>query len=255
MRTLDLNADLGEGFGCWRIGDDAAMLDIVSTANIACGAHAGDPQIMRDTISTARHLGVAVGAHPGYADLAGFGRRAMLGVTASEIENLVAYQIGAFVGLAALAGHPPTHVKTHGALGNACAIDDDLADAVARAIRAVDAGLAFMVMPGMATARAADRAGLKPIHEIYADRTYAPNFNLTPRDRPEAMIHGADAALARIIEVLETKVITATDGSVLPVEIDSICVHGDSVGAVEMATKLRKGLEAKGYVIASGVTG
>jgi 5-oxoprolinase (ATP-hydrolysing) subunit A len=255
MKTLDLNADLGEGFGCWQLGNDAAMLDIVSTANIACGAHAGDPQIMRATIGAAKRRGVAVGAHPGYADLAGFGRRAMPGITAAEVENLVAYQIGAFAALAALAGHPATHVKTHGALGNICAVDDDLADAVARAVLAVDAGLALMVMPGMATARAAERAGLRPINEIYADRSYAPDFNLTPRNLPGAMILDAGVALDRIIEAVETGRLTATDGSVLSVKIDSICVHGDSAGAVEMAAILRAGLTQRGYAIGSSLNG
>lgn len=255
MRVLDLNADLGEGFGCWRIGDDAAMLDIVSTANIACGAHAGDPHVMRATIDAAKARGVAVGPHPGYADLIGFGRRPMPGMTASELEALVAYQIGAFLAMAALVGHPATHVKTHGALGNACAADDDLADAVARAIRAVDADLAFMVMPGMATARAAERAGLRPINEIYADRTYAPGFNLTPRNKPDAMIHDAEVALTRIIAAVETGRLTATDGSEMLVEIDSVCIHGDSRGALEMAIHLRRGLESKGYKIGSCLTG
>lgn len=253
MTSLDLNADLGEGFGPWAMGDDAAMLGIVSTANIACGAHAGDPQTMRATLVAALDRGVAVGAHPGYADLAGFGRRPMPGITLAEVENLVAYQVGAFAGMAALVGHRPTHVKTHGALGNACADDDDLALAVGRAIRAVDPSLAFMVMPGTATARAADRLGLRPINEIYADRSYAPGFNLTPRSQPGAMIHDPTEALARIIEMVESKRLTATDGSHLSVEIDSICVHGDSPHAISMATLLREGLTAAGYAIRSSL--
>lgn len=253
MNALDLNADLGEGFGPWKMGDDLAMLDIVSTANIACGAHAGDPQIMRATIAAAQERGVAVGAHPGYADLAGFGRRAMLGVTETEIENLVAYQIGAFAGMCAVVGCAPTHVKTHGALGNACADDDGLAMAVARAVRAVDASLAFMVMPGTATARAAEATGLRPINEIYADRSYAPGFNLTPRSHPDAVIHDPDAALARILEAVETGRLTATDGSQLEVRIESICVHGDSANAVAMAGKLREGLVSAGYGIRSSL--
>jgi UPF0271 protein len=253
MTSLDLNADIGEGFGPWAMGDDAAMLGIVSTANIACGAHAGDPQTMRATLVAARDRGVAVGAHPGYADLAGFGRRPMPGITLAEVENLVAYQVGAFAGMAALVGHRPTHVKTHGALGNACADDDDLALAVGRAIRAVDPSLAFMVMPGTATARAADRLGLRPINEIYADRSYAPGFNLTPRSQPGAMIHDPTEALARIIEIVESKRLTATDGSHLSVEIDSICVHGDSPHAVSMARLLREGLTAAGYAIRSSL--
>ncbi|MGE4325226.1 MAG: LamB/YcsF family protein [Pseudodonghicola sp.] len=253
MISLDLNADLGEGFGPWAMGDDAAMLKIVSTANIACGAHAGDPQTMRATLVAARDHGVAVGAHPGYADLAGFGRRPVPGITVAEVENLIAYQVGAFAGMAALVGHRPTHVKTHGALGNACADDDDLALAVGRAIRAVDPSLAFMVMPGTATARAAEALGLRPINEIYADRSYAPGFNLTPRSQPGAMIHDPEEALARIVEMVESKRLTATDGSHLAVEIDSICVHGDSPHAVSMARCLHEGLTAAGYAIRSSL--
>lgn len=148
---IDLNADLGEGFGNWTMGDDAALIDIVTTANVACGFHAGDPQIMRATVRATRARGIAVGAPPGYADLAGFGRRPMLGITAGEVEALVAAQISAFAAICALEDYPMTHVKTHGALGNACA-DDDLAMDVGRAIRAVDRDLAFMVMLGTATA-------------------------------------------------------------------------------------------------------
>ncbi|OAN81974.1 hypothetical protein A8B78_00210 [Jannaschia sp. EhC01] len=235
------------------MGDDERMLDIVSTANIACGAHAGDPNTMRATISAARDRGVCVGAHPGYADLLGFGRRAMPGISETEVENLVAYQIGAFAGLCALEGHPARHVKTHGALGNACADDDALADAVARAVVAVDPTLALMVMPGTATARAAERAGLRPINEIYADRTYAPTFNLTPRAQPDALIHDPEVALQRIVQILETGRLIATDGSHLKVQIDSICVHGDIVGAVAMAAELQNGLTRLGFRIRSSL--
>lgn len=251
MPSIDLNADLGEGFGPWKMGNDTAMLDIVSTANIACGAHAGDPRTMRATVEAAKERGVAVGAHPGYADLAGFGRRAAPGITETEIENLVAFQVGAFAGMCAMAGYAPTHVKTHGALGNACADDDGLALAVARAIRTVDRSLAFIVMPGTATARAAEAAGLRPIHEIYADRTYAPGFNLTPRGQPDALIHDPEVAVSRILECLATGRLTATDGSQLQVEIESVCVHGDSETAVAMASRLRDGLVAAGYGIRS----
>lgn len=246
---VDLNADLGEGFGPWTMGDDAALLDVVTTANVACGFHAGDPAIMRATVLAARARDVAVGAHPGYADLAGFGRRAMPGVTAAEVENLVAYQIGALAAICALAGHPMTHVKTHGALGNACADDDDLATAVARAIRAVDPGLAFMVMPGTATERAADRAGLRPIREVYADRSYADSFNLTPRSLSGAMIHDPATALARVIDMVSQGQIVSTSGKVLRVGIDSICVHGDNPQSVAMARHLRAGLEQAGIAV------
>lgn len=246
---IDLNADLGEGFGPWTMGDDAALLKIVTTANVACGFHAGDPAIMRATVRAARADGVAVGAHPGYDDLAGFGRRAMPGVTAAEVENLVAYQVGAMAAICALEGHPMTHVKTHGALGNACADDDTLALAVGRAIRAVDSSLKFMVMPGTATERAADRLGLRPLREIYADRTYADSFNLTPRSHAGAALHDPVEALARVLDMITNGHITAISGKRLPVQIDSVCVHGDSPHAVTMAHHLRAGLVAAGMTV------
>jgi len=246
---IDLNADLGEGFGPWTMGDDAALLKIVTTANVACGFHAGDPAIMRATVRAARADGVAVGAHPGYADLAGFGRRAMPGVTVAEVENLVAYQIGALAAICALEGHPMTHVKTHGALGNACADDDTLALAVGRAIRAVDSSLKFMVMPGTATERAADRLGLRPLREIYADRTYADSFNLNPRSHPGAVVHDPAEALARVLDMVTNGHVTAISGKRLPVQIDSVCVHGDSPHAVTMAHHLSAGLVAAGMTV------
>ncbi|QDC00674.1 5-oxoprolinase subunit PxpA [Mesorhizobium sp. 8] len=250
---VDLNADLGEGFGPWKMGDDAALMDIITTANVACGFHAGDPAIMRRTVIDARARGVAVGAHPGYADLAGFGRRAMPGITAHEIEELVAVQVGALGAICALENYPMTHVKTHGALGNACADDDALAAAVARAIKAVDPDLCFIVMPGTATERAAERLGLRAIREVYADRTYADSFNLTPRSQPDAMIHDPSEALARVLDMVENSRIVSTSGKILKAGIDSICVHGDGAQAVAMALALRRGLEAANVAVRSPV--
>lgn len=246
---IDLNSDLGEGFGPWTMGDDIGMLDVVTTANIACGFHAGDPETMRHTINLARDRGVAVGAHPGYRDLIGFGRRPQTGVTASEIENLIAYQVGAFQAMASLVGHPGTHVKTHGALGNSCADDDTLADAVARGIQAADPELAFMVMPGTATERAADRLGLRAIREIYADRTYDDSFNLTNRKVEGAVIHDVKTALARVIEMVAEGWLESVTGKRLPVRIDTVCVHGDNPAAVAMAKALRSGLEEAGWTV------
>lgn len=248
---VDLNSDLGEGFGPWKMGDDAAMLKIVTRANIACGFHAGDPNIMRSTVRLAREHGVAVGAHPGYQDLAGFGRRILAGITALELESLIAYQVGAMAAICSLEGHPMTHVKTHGALGNACADDDELALAVGRAIRAVDPHLAFMVMPGTATARAAARLGLTPINEIYADRTYADTFNLTPRSQPGAVIHDPDAALNHVMAMLDEGCLISASGKRLAVPIESICVHGDAPDAVRMALHIRQGLESAGIQISA----
>ncbi|SNB65899.1 UPF0271 protein [Arboricoccus pini] len=248
---IDLNSDLGEGYGPWALGDDASMLEVVSTANIACGFHAGDPRIMRATVRLARERGVAVGAHPGYQDLIGFGRRRLPGITVGEVESLVAYQVGALAAICALEGHPMTHVKTHGALGNVCADDDAMALAVGRAIRAVDPKLAYMVMPGTATARAADSLGLTVINEIYADRTYADSFNLSPRSEPGSVLHDPDLVLQRVMAMVAEGCLTSTSGKRLTVPISSICVHGDTPGAVAMARRLRQGLEAAGWTIAS----
>jgi UPF0271 protein len=248
MKRIDLNADLGEGFGPWRMGDDAAMLGIVSTANLACGFHAGDPEIMRATVRAAKARGVAVGAHPGFEDRPGFGRR-RLPVGAAQMENIVAYQIGALAAIAALEGHPITHVKTHGALGNMCAEELDLALAVARAIRAVDANLAFLVMPGQATERAAERLRLQAVCEIYADRTYRDDFNLTSRSEPGAVLHDADAAIRQVTRMLDEGALISTGGKRLRARIDSVCIHGDAPEAVCMARAVRQQLENMGHVI------
>ncbi|MCC6305077.1 MAG: LamB/YcsF family protein [Rhodobacteraceae bacterium] len=247
---IDLNADLGEGFGPWTMGDDAAMLDLVTTANVACGFHAGDPAIMRLTAERARARGVAVGAHPGLADLAGFGRRRPAGITAREVEALVACQTGAFAAVAALAGHRATHVKAHGALANMAAEDEGLARALARAVRAVDPGLALMVMPGTALPAAAEREGLRPIAEIYADRAYAPDFTLAARGLPGAVIHDPAVAVARVLAMLRAGAILAEGGGRLPAAIESVCVHGDNPAAVAMARQLRAGLGAEGFTLA-----
>ncbi|TNC14477.1 5-oxoprolinase subunit PxpA [Methylobacterium terricola] len=248
---IDLNADLGEGFGPWTMGDDAAMMDIITTANVACGFHAGDPVIMRNTVGVAREKGVRVGAHPGFSDLAGFGRRRISGISVNELEAIVAYQIGAMQSVATLAGHPITHVKTHGALGNMCADDDAWALGVARAIKAADPTLLFMIMPGTATERAADRTGLASLREIYADRTYDDSFNLTDRSKPGAVIHDAALATEHVLRMLNEGAIISTSGKRLDVGIDSICVHGDNPAAVVMARTLRSSLESQGVTVAA----
>ena len=247
---IDLNSDLGEGFGPWKMGSDDEMLDIVTSANVACGFHAGDPEIMRSMASRSKAKGVAVGAHPGYRDLIGFGRRPMPGVTASEIETLGAYQVGAFQSVCELAGYRMTYVKTHGALGNACNDEDHLADAVARGIAAVDRELVWLVMPGTPTERAAGRAGLRPAREVYADRTYADTFNLAPRSRPGTVIHDVGAAREHVLRIVSDGKLTSESGKELSVEVDSICVHGDNPASVEMARAIRAALEADGWSIA-----
>lgn len=247
MRTIDLNCDLGEGFGAWKMGDDETMLGIVTSANIACGFHAGDPSVMYDTVRSASAKGVGIGAHPGFLDLYGFGRRTILGESPSDIERQVAYQIGALMGVAANAGAKVTHVKTHGTLGNIAAENDDLANAVARAIRSVDRELHFMVMPNMATERAAQAHGLGMMREIYCDRAYADSGNLVSRSVPGAVIEDAAAAAESVLAMLDDGAIRCLSGKRIPAEIDSVCVHGDTPGATNMARVLRDLLEANGY--------
>ncbi|MET0531637.1 MAG: 5-oxoprolinase subunit PxpA [Microvirga sp.] len=247
---VDLNCDMGEGFGPWPMGDDEAMLDIVSSANIACGFHAGDPSIMFRTAEIARRKGVAIGAHPGFNDLHGFGRRFIKGDTPAEIERMIAYQIGAMQAVASLAGHKVTYVKVHGALNNMANEDEDLALAIARAIKGVDASLVNVCMPGLLMEKASDTLGVKVAREIFADRTYEDNGTLTSRKKPGAVLHDADAAAERVLRMVQDKAVITTSGKRIPVEIDTICVHGDEPTAVAMARTVRQKLEANGVAIA-----
>ncbi len=243
---IDLNADLGEGFGPWRMGDDAAMLDVVTSANVACGFHAGDPDIMAKTFARAREMGVAVGAHVGFPDLAGFGRRPMA-LTPAEIERAVAYQIGAAQALAALSGHRVTYVKAHGALANIAERDAAVADALARATRVVDPSLTLLAIALSEQVRAGERMGLKVAHEIFADRAYVDDGRLQARAEPGAVITDAGAAIARVREMLAEGALVTVSGERLKTPIDSVCVHGDTPQAVDMARALRAGLESEGH--------
>lgn len=247
---LDLNSDLGESFGAWSMGDDDAMLDIVTSANIACGFHAGDPLVMHRTMQAAHQRGVSLGAHPSFLDLWGFGRRPILGDRPEDVEKMVIYQIGAAAALAQSLGLRLAHVKTHGSLGNMAMVDPDLARAVARAVRLVDRDLILVVMPGLALEKAGLDEGLLVAREIYADRTYEDDGNLTSRKKPGAVIEDAAAATARVLRMVEDRAITTTSGTRLPVAVDTICVHGDNAHAVAMASAIRQGLEAAGCVIA-----
>jgi UPF0271 protein len=247
--TVDLNCDMGESFGVYTLGDDAEMLKIVTSANIACGFHAGDPLVIDRTVTLARQAGVAIGAHPGFLDLWGFGRRSILGDSPREIEKMVIYQIGAVQALAAAAGHRITHVKPHGALANMAAADPDLALACAQATKAVDPDLIFVVMPGMATERAAEKIGLKMACEVFADRTYDDDGNLTSRKKTGAVLHDADEAARRVLRMVEEQAITTVSGRRIPVRIDTICVHGDNPAAVAMARTIRTVLEGAGVTI------
>ena len=250
VRTLDLNCDMGESFGAFRVGDDAAMLELVTTANVACGFHAGDPVVMRDTIRMAKARGVAVGAHPSFADLYGFGRRRISGERPEDLETQLVYQIVAMQGMCALEGHPMTHVKTHGALGNMAAEDPDLAALCVRAIRAVDPALVFIARPYTETWKAAEAAGLRAACEIYADRTYTDAGQLTPRSAPGAVIHDAGQSRDQVLEMVVGGHIPTTGGTRLPVAPETLCIHGDTPGAAAICRALRAELEASGIAIA-----
>jgi UPF0271 protein len=247
---VDLNCDMGEGYGRWSLGDDESMLDIVTTANVACGFHAGDPNIMVATARMAREKGVSIGAHPGFNDLWGFGRRVIRGDTMAEIETMIAYQIGAMQACASLAGHTVTHVKAHGALGNLTNDEADFAMALGRAIKAVDPSLVYMVMPGLPTERAAESLGLDMAFEVFADRTYDDSGNLTSRKTPGAVLHDAEEAARRVLAMVREQTITTVTGKRIPARIDTICVHGDGATAVAMARRVRAVLEADGIAIA-----
>jgi 5-oxoprolinase (ATP-hydrolysing) subunit A len=246
MATVDLNCDLGEGYGDWRMGDDAAMLQIVTTVNVACGFHAGDPQIMAETFAAARKAGVAIGAHPSYPDLQGFGRRHIPYSTA-EIERIVAYQLGAAMAVATLAGHKISHLKAHGALANLAADERPVADAVVRAAKSVAPGLTILAIAGTEIEHAAEGQGMAIAREIFADRAYTSLGRLVPRREPGAVIHDPGTAATRVVRMLEAGAVIAVDGTRVPVGIDSICVHGDTPGAVALAGAVRAALTQAGF--------
>ena len=248
MATVDLNSDIAEGFGAYTCGDDDAMLDIVTSANVACGFHAGDPEIMAHTFARAKQRGVAVGAHPGFPDLWGFGRRPMP-FSNGEIERLVAYQIGAAQALATYAGTRIAYVKCHGALGNLCEVERATAEAVGRAIRAVDASLVWLTIAAGEQVRAAGTLGLAGVVEIFADRGYTEEGHLIPRGKPGAMILDPDEAAARVVAMVEAGAIITASGRHVPTAIGSVCVHGDSPHAVESARRVRGALEGAGIAV------
>lgn len=248
MIRVDLNSDLGEGFGAYRCGDDEAMLDIVTSANVACGLHAGDPEIMARTFAAARERGVAVGAHPGFPDLWGFGRR-RIPFSAGEIERLVAYQIGAAAAMSAYAGHPVTYVKAHGALANLAAEDQTVAGAIARAVRAVDPRLSLLATALSEQVPAAEAAGLQVFQEIYADRGYDEAGQLIARSRPGALIEDAEEAATRAAAMVAEGAIITTAGTRLATPIHSICVHGDSAHAVAIARRTCECLSQAGVTL------
>jgi len=249
--TIDLNSDLGESFGDWRMGDDEAMLDIVTSANVACGFHAGDPDVMLRTVRAAKAKGVAIGAHPGFHDLQGFGRRRIEGLGREQIEALVGYQIGALQAVAALAGHRITHVKPHGALSNMASEDEGLAGAIADAVRRVDPALAFVVLPNTAMERAGVASGLPLARELFADRAYDDRCLLVPRTMAGAVLTDPAEIATRAVRMIKTGVIASVSGKHIPVRADTICIHGDTPHAVAIARAVRSALIAHDVAIRS----
>jgi UPF0271 protein len=243
--VLDLNSDLGESFGRWVLGDDEAMLGLVTSANVACGFHAGDPSTLRRTCAAAVERGVVVGAQVGYRDLAGFGRR-FVDMDAGELADEVLYQIGALDGLCRAAGTRVRYVKPHGALYNATVHHEEQARAVVDAVRAYDPGLPVLGLPGSRLLAAAEAAGLRAVAEFFVDRGYTPEGALVPRARDGALLHDPAEVTARMVRVVTDGVVTAVDGSEVRVHAESACVHGDSPGAVAMAAAVRDGLKAAG---------
>lgn len=242
---IDLNSDLGEGFGVWRLGDDDALLGVVSSANVACGFHAGDPPTLRAVTTRAAAEGVAVGAQVSYRDLAGFGRRRM-DMAPNELTDDVLYQIGALDAFCRVAGTRVRYVKPHGALYNRTVEDPMQAAAVVRAVQEYDPTLPVLGLPGSELLRHADAAGLAGVPEGFADRNYTPQGHLVARSRPEALITDEDTVVARAVQMAQTGAVVAVDGTVLRLPVRSLCVHGDTPGAASLARRVRAALESVG---------
>ena len=249
MTTVDLNADMGESFGPWTMGDDAALLRVVTSANIACGFHAGAADVMAATIRMAHENGVGIGAHPGFMDLAGFGRNRMA-VPRGTLQNQIRYQVAASVGMARSVGAEVRHLKLHGALANMASEDEGLARDLYEAALSVAPDLIVMVLAATAQERAVKSLGCKWAGEIFADRAYNDDATLVDRSKPGAVIHDADTAAARMVEMVKAGAIITESGKHIPTRIDTICLHGDTAEAVQIATAVRKGLQDGGVTLA-----
>lgn len=245
---IDLNADLGESFGRWVLGDDAALLTVVTSANVACGFHAGDPTVLRRACTGAVEQGVAIGAQVGYRDLAGFGRR-FIDADPAELADDVLYQIGALAGTARPSGGRIAYVKPHGALYNAIVHHEKQAEAVARAVREYDPSLPVLGLPGSAWLRAAEKEGLVPVREAFADRAYTPEGTLVSRREPGAVLHDPEQIAQRCLRIVHGEPIEAVDGTPVQVRAESICVHGDSPGAVAIARQVSEALIGAGVAV------
>jgi UPF0271 protein len=249
MRTIDLNADLGEGYGPWGMGDDAAMLALVSSANVACGGHASDPETMARTLKLAKAHGVVTGAHPSYPDKEGFGRRRMV-CTPAEITHFVAAQVGALVAIGALVGQEIAYVKPHGMLANVAAEEAEVAEAIVNAVAAVLPGRGILAISGTVLAQVAAARGVPVYREVFADRGYTAAGTLVPRSQPGAMLHG-EAAVRRLLGFLESGAMPVVGGGTVALAVDSVCIHGDSPESVALARAVKAGFAATGVAVAA----
>jgi UPF0271 protein len=247
---IDLNCDAGESYGDWTMGDDVAMFKLVSSVNIACGGHAGDIRTMADSIHLAVENELGIGAHPSFEDKLNFGRRRLV-MSPIEIERMVAYQVGGLAAIAALQGIRLDHVKAHGALSNLAAVEKEVADAIARATRAISPDLILLAVAGTQLQSAGERANLKTIAEGFADRSYDARGQLTPRSQPGAVIHDATLAAQRCVDMATGMGLPRIDGGFVACEVQSICVHGDTPGAVAITTACRQALESAGFEVTS----
>jgi len=245
---VDLNCDLGESFGIFKVGADSEILRLVSSANIACGLHAGDFQVMHETVKKALSNHVSMGAHPGLPDLQGFGRR-WISYTPQEIYDLVLYQIGALDAFVRAEGGQLAHVKPHGALYNKAAVDRPIADAIAQAVRDFDPNLRLFSLSGSVLIRAGQDVGLRTVSEVFADRNYLADGTLVPRSHPQAMVHSLEEMAQRLIRMIKEKTVVSLDGQIVPIDAETVCLHGDEPEALAHAQKLRKTLEEYGIMI------
>ncbi|MBH0328903.1 LamB/YcsF family protein [Brevibacillus brevis] len=250
MKTVDLNCDMGESFGAYQLGNDQEILSYITSANVACGFHAGDPATMRKTVQMALKAGVAIGAHPGFADLVGFGRRNME-ISPEEACDLVVYQIGALQGFVRAEGGVMHHVKPHGALYNMAATRPALAESIALAIYKVNPELVLYGLAGSELTRAGEKIGLITAHEVFADRTYQQDGTLTPRSQPNAIISDQQQSLQQVIRMVCDGRVLTQQGVDIPIQADSICIHGDGVHALEFAQSIREALSGAGITIAA----
>jgi UPF0271 protein len=249
MRSyIDLNCDMGESFGAWRLGNDEALMDWVSSVNIACGFHAGDPSVIRETVQMAIKKGVAIGAHPSFPDLQGFGRREIR-MSDDEIFDIVLYQVSAVKGICEAFGAKLHHVKPHGALYNQAAKNPSIASAIAAAVKCIDKNLVLFGLSGSCIIHEARKLGLKTASEAFADRTYRLDGSLTPRSHPNALIKDAKTAIAQVLQMIKKQTVTTVEGESLQIDVDTICIHGDSPNALEFAKAIYSELKKQGIEI------